>query len=124
MRFKLMMMLIAAFAVAGLTACQNATTNTQTGTTNTQTGNRAAAEQPKNAAPKTDEHGHADDAPRISLADAKKDFDAGNVVFIDTRAEAAFKQEHVKGAINVPMESFEAKFKDIPTGKKIIAYCS
>lgn len=112
-----MMMLIAAFAVAGLTACQNATTNTQT-------GNRAAAEQPKNAAPKTDEHGHADDAPRISLADAKKDFDAGNVVFIDTRAEAAFKQEHVKGAINVPMESFEAKFKDIPTGKKIIAYCS
>ena len=124
MRLNLMKILIAAFAVGGLTACQNAPANTQTGTTNTQTANRAVAEQPKNAAPKTDEHGSANDAPRISLADAKKDFDAGNVVFVDTRAEAAFKQEHVKGAINVPMESFEAKYKDIPTGKKIIAYCS
>ena len=68
---------------------------------------------------------HADDnAPRIALAEAKKDFDAGNTIFVDTRAEAAYKQEHIKGAINVPMESFEAKYKEIPTGKKIIAYCS
>jgi len=43
---------------------------------------------------------------------------------VDTRADAAYKQEHIKGAINVPMELFEAKYKDIPTGKKIIAYCS
>ena len=67
---------------------------------------------------------HSDDAPRINLEDAKKDFDKGNVLFIDTRAEAAYNVEHIKGAVNVPIESFEAKYKDIPTGKKIIAYCS
>ena len=79
----------------------------------------------QDAAPqKTDEHGHADEAPRITLADAKKDFDAGNVVFVDTRAEATYKQEHIKGAINMPMEAVEARYKEIPTGKKIIAYCS
>ena len=77
-----------------------------------------------NAAPKTDEHGHADDAPRITLADAKKDFDAGNAVFIDTRTEATYKQEHIKGALNIPVEAAEAKFNEIPKDKKIIAYCS
>ncbi len=129
MRFILTMLLVAAFAVAGLTACQNASTSQQnnSSTSTTTSGNTAktTADKPATAtAPKTDEHGHTDDAPRISLADAKKDFDAGNVVFIDTRAEATYKQEHIKGAINIPMEAVEARYKDIPKGKKIIAYCS
>jgi 3-mercaptopyruvate sulfurtransferase SseA len=117
MRFILNTLLVAAFAVAGFTACQNASTTSQNSA-------KPAATQPKNAAPKTDEHGHTDDAPRISLADAKKDFDAGNVVFVDTRAEIAYKQEHIKGSLNVPMEAVETRYKEIPTNKKIIAYCS
>ncbi|HEX8248120.1 MAG TPA: rhodanese-like domain-containing protein [Pyrinomonadaceae bacterium] len=119
MRFILTMLLVGAFAVAGLTGCRNASTTT------TQTNTKTPAEPPKNTtATKTDEHGHADDAPRISLADAKKDFDAGNVVFVDTRAEVAYKQEHIKGAVNVPMEAVETRYKEIPKSKKIIAYCS
>ncbi len=119
MRFILTIMFTLAFGATFLTACQDAATPVkieQAKTTNTTTTNSAA--------PKTDEHGHADDAPRIALAEAKKDFDAGNVVFVDTRAEASYKQEHIKGAVNVPIEAFEAKYKEIPTGKKIIAYCS
>ena len=83
-----------------------------------------AAKTVDSSAEKTDSHGHTDDAPRITLADAKKDFDAGNVVFVDTRAESAYKSEHIKGAINMPMEAVELRYKEIPTGKKIIAYCS
>jgi 3-mercaptopyruvate sulfurtransferase SseA len=116
MRFILTILLVVAFA-AIFTGCQNASTTSQTNA-------KPAASQPKNTAPKTDEHGHADDAPRISLADAKKDFDAGNVVFVDTRAAVAYQQEHIKGAINIPMEAVETRYKEIPTGKKIIAYCS
>lgn len=65
-----------------------------------------------------------DDAPRIALADAKADFDAGTALFVDTRAEAAYKQEHVKGAINISMDKLEAKIKDLPKDKNINAYCS
>ena len=92
-----------------------------------------AAERPtpvaKNAAaPKAtvDAHKdeHADDAPRITLADAKKDFDAGNAVFIDTRGADQFKQEHVKGALNITAAEIAAKADTLPKGKKIIAYCS
>lgn len=99
------------------TACQSASTANMT-------ANNANKALPTNSAPKADEHGHTDDAPRISLADAKKDFDAGTAIFVDTRAETAFKGEHIKGAINVPAEAAETRYKEIPTGKKIIAYCS
>lgn len=77
-----------------------------------------------NAAPKVDEHGHMDNAPRITLAEAKKDFDAGNAVFIDTRSKEAFETEHIKGAINVPVADLEAKLSEIPKDKKLIVYCS
>ena len=62
--------------------------------------------------------------PRIAMADAKKDFDAGNAVFVDSRAEDAYKTEHIKGSINVPFGSQEAMMDKIPKGKKIIIYCS
>lgn len=65
-----------------------------------------------------------DDAQRITLADAKAAYDAGTAVFVDTRSEASFKAEHIKGAINVHADMLEAKIKDLPKNKKIIAYCS
>ncbi len=65
----------------------------------------------------------ADGVPRITAEEAKKEYDAGNAVFVDTRAEYAYRMEHIKGAINIPMEAIEARYRDIPEGKKIIAYC-
>lgn len=78
--------------------------------------------KPIAAQPAHEDDGH--DAPRITLADAKKDFDAGNAVIIDVRDENAYKSEHIKSALNIPKFTLEAKFDSIPKGKKIIAYCS
>jgi uncharacterized protein YgiB involved in biofilm formation len=112
-----------AIALFVSTACQTAsTTSTPSTTATADNGNKA--NKPANTAPKTDEHGHADDAPRITLAEAKKEFDAGNVVFVDTRAKSAYDTEHIKGAINMATGDVEARYKELPTGKKIIAYCS
>lgn len=69
-----------------------------------------------------DHEGH--DAPRITLADAKKAFDAGTAVFVDTHVKQAYDVEHIKGAINITVQDLDAKFNSIPKGKKIIAYCS
>lgn len=116
---KLKLLAIALF-VAGfgvLTGCQNAA---QKSSTEKSQSNANAT----NPVQKTNETGHADDAPRITLADAKKDFDAGNAIFIDTRGDATFKQEHVKGAINIMPEQVEMKYKEISTDKKLIVYCS
>ena len=79
---------------------------------------------PPTAAPVKDEHqdeGH--DAPRISLADAKKAYDAGATV-IDVRDAAAYKTEHIKGALHIPISEAAANESKLPKGKKIIVYCS
>ncbi len=64
------------------------------------------------------------DAPRISLADAKKDFDEKTAVFIDTHSKEQFELEHIPGAINIPGNTIKQNMDKVPKGKKIIAYCS
>lgn len=64
------------------------------------------------------------DAPRISLAEAKKEYDAGSAVFIDTHSADQYAKQHIPGAINITVSDLAAKEDKIPKGKKIIAYCS
>lgn len=70
---------------------------------------------------------HADDghdAPRISLADAKKEFDAGTAVIVDVRDINAYKMEHIKSALHIPIADAAANEDKLPKNKKIIVYCS
>lgn len=70
-------------------------------------------------------YGSAADVPRITLEEAKKAFDAGTAVFVDSRPEPAYKEEHIAGAINIPNgANAPEKFSSLPKGKKIIVYCS
>lgn len=119
---------LAAFSLAFVLACQSSASSTETKSEKTVDkpsetvveAPKAPAEKPQEAAHDHDDH----DAPRISLADAKKAFDQGEVVFIDTRSADSFKAEHIKGAINIPAAEFEKLYNKIPKGKKIVAYCS
>ena len=65
-----------------------------------------------------------DDAPRISLADAKKDFDEKAAVFIDTHPANQYELEHIPGAINILPNEIKQNLDKVPRGKKIIVYCS
>ena len=86
------------------------------------------APQPRPSAAATSgghEHGNeAHPAPRITLAEAKKEFDAKTAVFVDTHAPEQYAQRHIPGSINVPANNIEPYLNKIPKGKKIIAYCS
>ena len=64
------------------------------------------------------------EVPRIALEDAKKDYDAGTAIFVDSRAQVSYDQEHVTGSINIPVGSSDDKFSSLPKNKKIIVYCS
>ena len=103
MRYILLLLMISALAIG--IGCQNisSTSKTEVVQQNTVTQEEAA---------------------RISLADAKADFDAGKAIFVDSRPEETYKEDHIKGAINVPLADAETKYKNIPTDKKIIVYCS
>jgi len=67
---------------------------------------------------------HDDDAPRISLEEAKRDFDNKTAVFIDTHSKDQFDAAHIPGAINIPVNLAKFNLDKIPKGKKLIAYCS
>ena len=85
-------------------------------------------ENAKVADSKEADHEHSErsdkDAPRITLDDAKKAYDSGDTVFVDTRAAVFYQNERIKGALNVPSSLFEDNYESVPKGKKIIAYCS
>lgn len=120
MRYILSLSMISALAF-GL-ACQSASSSSSTVTENEKPAEISKVEKPADTA--TADNHSDDEAPRISLEDAKKAFDEGNVIFIDTRGKSSYDNEHVKGAINVPLNDFDNSYKSIPKDKKIIAYCS
>lgn len=62
--------------------------------------------------------------PRITAEEAKKEFDAGHAVFVDSRGEGAWKAERLPGALEIAYGAPEDKFSQLPKGKKIIVYCS
>src|SRR4029078_10050397 len=63
--------------------------------------------------------------PRIRAEDAIKSVNANQAVVIDVRGTAAYDPEHIKGAIDFPLDRIEKKdFKGLPRDKQIIAYCT
>jgi len=60
----------------------------------------------------------------ISSDDLKKMIDEGgnNFVLIDVRDSSNYATEHLKNAISIPLDSLEARRKEIPSYKKIILY--
>jgi hypothetical protein len=107
--------LLAFALVAAALGCQTASTNV---------ANSSGAEKTPISNAPAPHNEVADDAPRITLVDAKTAFDAGSALFVDTRPASAYDSEHIKGAVNIPKDKLEEKIKDLPKDKKIIAYCS
>jgi hypothetical protein len=118
MRYYITLIAIAFIGISIFTACEQSAQMTDAG------GNISTETAKTNSPTPTPAEDPLAKMPRISLADAKKAFDEGNVVFVDTRAEVPFKQEHVKGAINIPAEAFQTRYSEVPKDKKIITYCS
>jgi 3-mercaptopyruvate sulfurtransferase SseA len=65
--------------------------------------------------------------PRVSVQDAKAELDAGTAILVDARPADAYNQEHVAGAINIPLGTPADKLQQAVSsaqGKKIFIYCS
>lgn len=122
MRLILSFMIFTVFGFAQQ-SCQKQTAATKTEKAKNN-GGAVAANVANSPSPTVRAEAPADDAARISLEEAKKAFDAGDAVFVDTRAASAYQDEHIKGAINIPAGEFETRYKEVPKDKKVIAYCS
>jgi 3-mercaptopyruvate sulfurtransferase SseA len=61
---------------------------------------------------------------RVSLAEAKKAFDAGTAVFVDVRDSTSYNNSHIPGALLIPLTELTNQLKDIDPSSWIITYCT
>jgi hypothetical protein len=61
---------------------------------------------------------------RIAAEDLKAKLDRGEVTVIDVRDGPAFAQEHIPGAVSMPLATVEAQVASLPKGKAVVTYCT
>jgi len=111
MRFFILLTL-AVVTLAGLVACNS--NETLLSQNSPQTGQTPA---PAATVP-------SDNARRISADELHKLWEKNEVLIIDTRAESAYKQEHIKGSISMPTGTVLQRIDELPRNKMIAAYCT
>jgi rhodanese-related sulfurtransferase len=113
MRLQLSLMLVALISMAALTGCNS-----------TEGHARGATADTKSAATPSTPVEAADNVRRISIADARAEFDNHKAVIIDVRGDFAYKQGHIKGAQSIPLSDLATRSGELPKDKDIILYCS
>lgn len=72
--------------------------------------------------------------PRVSGQEALEMFKAGKAVILDVRGVEAYRMEHPKGALSLPLDKItqgdfkamreDGKYQELPRDKRIISYCT
>ena len=68
-----------------------------------------------------------DSAPRITKEALKAKIEKGeDIIILDVRTGMSYKDSNIKikGALRIPPEAVEARYKELPMDKEIITYCS
>jgi 3-mercaptopyruvate sulfurtransferase SseA len=82
------------------------------------TSTAAIAPQPTHPEPSLES------ARRITQDEAIKMVDQHKAIFVDVRPKDAYDQEHIKGAINIPLSDLAKREKELPKNKFIVTYCA
>jgi rhodanese-related sulfurtransferase len=53
----------------------------------------------------------------------KLDTDA-DVVIVDVRSKEEFAAGHIPGAVSIPWEEIDNRYRELPRDKEIITYCA
>jgi 3-mercaptopyruvate sulfurtransferase SseA len=114
MRLLLSLSAAVVLAVLTLAACNSSETR----------GNKAGSSSAASA-PATQGHvAPSDGVKRVTTVELRDALDKGAALVIDVRGDAAYRQNHIKGSISIPLEQVEARLKDLPRDKMIVTYCS
>ena len=64
----------------------------------------------------------------VGLAQVKEMHDAGQAVLVDARSAGSFAEEHIAGALHLPLEEARknpaSPLKNVPTDAVVITYCN
>ncbi|UCG21199.1 MAG: hypothetical protein JSU80_00965 [Deltaproteobacteria bacterium] len=65
--------------------------------------------------------------PAVSLNEAREAFEGGHALFVDARDPDFFNEDHIPGAINLPVKNFDLVFptlkEQLLAAPRLITYC-
>ncbi|MEO5580307.1 MAG: metalloregulator ArsR/SmtB family transcription factor, partial [Gemmatimonadaceae bacterium] len=64
-----------------------------------------------------------DELEPLTASELRDRLRSGKVTLIDVRPEIEYRAGHIKGAISVPLERLDARLRDLPRGRPVVAYC-
>lgn len=116
---------VLAALVLSVSACAPLSTEPSTNTTASNNSNARPASSPAtSSANSSTQILPYPEVPRITIADAKKAYDAGTAVLVDTHSKEMYDNEHITSAINVPFNEMDSYLDKVPKDKVMITYCS
>lgn len=59
----------------------------------------------------------------LSSSELVKKMKQGDITIIDVRPEEEFKEGHIAGALNIPVDQLSNKADELPADQEIVAYC-
>lgn len=72
------------------------------------------------------EYGQKIETTKMRPGEIKELLDAQSrdLVVVDVRDESEFREGHIPGALNIPVETFSARSEVLPKEKKVVVYCN
>ncbi len=65
------------------------------------------------------------EVPRVTVEQLQARLDAGEAIaIVDVRLAAAYDQEHIPGALNIPSSEVTSRLDEFPQDRDIILYCT
>ncbi len=61
---------------------------------------------------------------RVNVATTKSALDSGQAVLVDVRDNIYYEEEHIPGAISIPLTEIESRLGELNQGDWIILYCT
>jgi hypothetical protein len=65
-----------------------------------------------------------DGVARVSVGDAKAAYDLQQAVFVDVRDRAFYQENHIPGALSIPLNELEGRLGELDPADWIITYCT
>jgi hypothetical protein len=62
------------------------------------------------------------DVDRVRLEEAKAAFDSGEATFVDVRSQTAFAEDHIPGAVSIPLDELQNRLDELDPSDWIILY--
>lgn len=69
------------------------------------------------------EQDRATEVDEMTLAGLVERLNRGDVVLVDVRPHEEYEEGHIEGALSLPLEELDERWRELPPDRELVAYC-